>query len=451
MHSVWAIAVNTLKQALRMKVALVFIILLLILLPLMGITLTGDGTAKGRLQVFVSYSLSLTSLLLCLLTILVSVYSLTSDIKDKQIFTVLTKPVRRVQLILGKLLGVILLDVILLFIFSFVIYSIALYLPYYLNVAPSEHKILKNEFFTARAALQPLEDDLSDEIEREYKKVLQQRDKTSLTLAKKIKEKITMQKKTAARAVPTGHELILKFHNVKPFDPNQNLFVRFKYDVSANPLDLKIYGKWVVGDDRQTVLETPIYSFEQKDLIRTFHEFEVPADTIAYDNYLAIGFYNDPQFNDTVVIFEPDEGLEVLYKAGTFTANFAKAALLIMFRLIFLAVLGITAASFLSFPVAILLCMVVFFTAMLSGFVIDSFRTMGEAVSGFYNFTFTPLVGLLPQFDRFNPVKFLASARLLNWSLILEAVGLMVIVKTVLLLLLALWIFSRREVAKITI
>ena len=86
MHSIWAIAVNTLKHALRIKVALAFIILLLIFLPLMGVTLTGDGTAKGRLQVFVSYSLSLTSLLLCLLTILVSVYLLTSDIKDKQIF-----------------------------------------------------------------------------------------------------------------------------------------------------------------------------------------------------------------------------------------------------------------------------------------------------------------------------------------------------------------------------
>ena len=122
-----------------------------------------------------------------------------------------------------------------------------------------------------------------------------------------------------------------------------------------------------------------------------------------------------------------------------------------MFRLIFLAVLGLTAASFLSFPVAILLCLVVFFTAMLSGFVIESFKSMGDNISGFYNFTFTPLVGFLPQFDRFNPVKFLASARLLNWSLILEAVGLMVAMKTILLLLLALWIFSRREIAKITV
>ena len=67
MNSIWAVAKNTIKQALRMKIALVFIILLLVLLPVIGISVTGDETIKGRLQTFISYSLSLTSLLLSLL------------------------------------------------------------------------------------------------------------------------------------------------------------------------------------------------------------------------------------------------------------------------------------------------------------------------------------------------------------------------------------------------
>ena len=36
MHSVLAVAINTVKQALRMKVALVFIVLLLVILPVMA-------------------------------------------------------------------------------------------------------------------------------------------------------------------------------------------------------------------------------------------------------------------------------------------------------------------------------------------------------------------------------------------------------------------------------
>jgi len=97
MRSIWAVAINTIKQALRIKVAVVFTILLFVLLPVLGITTTGDETLKGRLQTFVSYALSLMSFLLCLLTIVVSIYSVTSDIDQRQIYTVITKPIRRFQ------------------------------------------------------------------------------------------------------------------------------------------------------------------------------------------------------------------------------------------------------------------------------------------------------------------------------------------------------------------
>ena len=78
MRSIWAVAVNMIKQALRLKIAAVFIVLLLVLLPVMGLTMTGDGTVKGRMQAFVSYGMSLTAFLLAMLTIFTTTYSLTS-------------------------------------------------------------------------------------------------------------------------------------------------------------------------------------------------------------------------------------------------------------------------------------------------------------------------------------------------------------------------------------
>ena len=166
MRSIWAVAVNTVKQALRMKVAAVFIILLVVLLPAMGLTMTGDGTLKGRLQTFVSYGLSLAAFLLCLLTIVVAIYSLTSDIEQKQIYTVVTKPVRRFQLLLGKLLGVILLDVFLLTLFSAIIYTITIYMPKFTQASEAEFAQAQNEFYTARASLTPPEVDVSREVEQ---------------------------------------------------------------------------------------------------------------------------------------------------------------------------------------------------------------------------------------------------------------------------------------------
>ncbi len=173
MRSIWAVAVNTVKQALRLKIAAVFIVLLLVLLPVMGLKMTGDGTLKGRMQAFVSYGLSLTALLLALLTIFTTAYTLTSDVKDKQVYTVLTKPIRRFQFVLGKLFGVILLDAGLLALFSVIIYSITILLPTLLHADDDQIAQVRNEFFTARASLTPVEPDISEELDQAYNKLKQ--------------------------------------------------------------------------------------------------------------------------------------------------------------------------------------------------------------------------------------------------------------------------------------
>ena len=457
MRSIWAVAVNTIKQALRLKIAAVFIVLLLILLPVMGLNMTGDGTLKGRMQAFISYGLSLTTFLLALLTIFVAAYTITSDVKDKQVYTVLTKPIRRFQFVLGKLFGVIVLDAVLLVLFSVIIYSITIMLPTLLHADKAQIDQVKNEFFTARASLKPDEPDISDEVDHAYGKLKQTGevpagvDENPIArnnYRKELARRIGLRKRAAA----VGEELLLEFNNVKPEDPN--IFVRFKYDVAVNPQDLSIYSKWIIGDVRQlrmgTSIETPLYSLERKDLIRTFREFEVPADAVAGDGYLALAFLNVP-LNDTVVIFPLEDGLEVLYKADTFTANFGRAVLLIFTRLVFLAALAIFAGSFLSFPVAILLCLAVFTMANMSGFIAESFDVVGVGVTKFYSYVLKPLIMLMPEFDQLSPSKFLVPARLLSWSLLAKLSFYTVCLKAIPLAIFSLLIFTYREIAKVIV
>jgi len=440
-----------------MKIAAIFIILLVVLLPVMSFSMTGDGTLKGRLQSFVSYGFGLTSFLLCLLTIAVSVYSVTSEFMQKQIYTVLTKPIRRFQFLLGKLLGVILLDVVLLALFSSVIYLITIYIPKFTGASQEELKEARNEFYTARAALTVPEADVTKEVNDDYdklKKTGQLEQVFPNTSSEQIKSYLTSRKQLEKRAAEVGRDLLWEFNNVRPLGPKESLFIRFKYDVSVNPPDLQVYSRWFAGDYRQikygTGIETPIYSFDRKDLIRTFYEIEVPADAVAKDGYLAVGFLNVP-LNNTVVIFPLEDGLEVLYKADTFTANFLRAVLLISFRLIFLACLGILSSSFLSFPVAVLLCLVVFFTGAISGFILESFGYLSSHIDLIYRYTIKLVVLALPQFDKYSPGTFLVPARLISWSLLARVACLMVCIKAVLLFVLSLIIFSFREIAKITV
>jgi hypothetical protein len=260
-----------------------------------------------------------------------------------------------------------------------------------------------------------------------------------------------MQQQLAKRAADVGQVLVWEFDNVEPLA--QSLFIKFKYDVAVNPPDMQVYGRWFAGDYQYirygTESKTPVYDRIHKHSVRNFHEIEVPADVVPELGHLAVAFQNAP-LNNTVIIFPPD-GIEVLYKADTFTGNFVRAVLLILSRLIFLACLGILASTFLSFPVAILLCLVLFSTASVSGFVIESFSYLSENISVIYSYTIKWIIQLLPQFDKFNPTKFLVPARLLSWSLLARCAGVMVCIKAFLLLVIALVIFSYREIAKIII
>ncbi|MEJ2703587.1 MAG: ABC transporter permease subunit [Sedimentisphaerales bacterium] len=451
MRSIWAVAANTIKQALRMKIALVFMILLLVLLPVLGMTATGDETLKGRLQTFVSYGLSLTSFLLCLLTIIVSIYAVTSDIDQKQIYTVLTKPIRRWQLLSGKLLGVLVLDFVLLVVFSTIIYVIAIYTPAFVKPSQSERTEADNEFFTARAALTIPPVDVTQEVKARYEQLKKlDRLPADFTYEQTIAE-LTKQAQIAHRAAFVGRKRNWEFTNVKPLA--KSMFIKFKYDIFPNPPDSQVYGEWIAGDWQYIKYgerpKTPVYDQIHKNAARTFHEIEFSADVIPPDGHLGIAFVNVP-YNDATVIFPPD-GLEILYKADSFTGNFIRAVSLILFRLVFLACLGLFASSFLSFPVAIMFCLVIFFTASFSGFINDSFSLLGHNVGLVYSYTIKWLVGLLPQFDKFNPTKFIVPARLVTWSLLTQCAAVMVGIKALLMLALGLLIFKFREIARITV
>jgi hypothetical protein len=451
MHSIRAVAINTIKQALRMKVAVVFTILLLVLLPVLGFTATGDETLKGRLQTFISYALSLTSFLLCLLTIIVSIYTVSSDIEQRQIFTVITKPIRRYQVILGKLFGVIVLDVVLLCLFSAIIYTITIYTPKFTK--PSEEEIVEanNGFFTARASLNVPVEDVTQEVTDRYKELQSKGELPANVSRDEIISQLTQQAQLARRATTAGGALLWEFKNVKPM--SKSLFIKFKYDVPVNPPDSQVLGEWYVGDYNffryGTQSKTRPYDEVHKNSVRDFHEIEVPADVIPEDGHLAVAFRNDPR-NRVAIIFPPD-GLEVLYKADSFTNNFLRVVLLILLRLIFLACLGTLAASFLSFPVAILFCFVFFFTASFSGFVLESFTYLGENIGAVYSYSLKWVIKLLPQFDKYNPSKFLVPARLITWSQLAKCALLMVCIKAFLILIFSLVIFRYREIARITV
>lgn len=459
MHSVWAIARNTLSQAIRMKVAIVVIVLLVVLLPLMSVVMEGDGTLLGKLQTFVSYGLGLVSLLLCVLTIAVSTFTLSNDLRRNHLYLVVTKPVRRYQVVVGKLLGVLILNIFLLTIFGVIIYALTLAMPGMIEADPAQQERVQAEFFTARSGLsvQYDEHEIRRSAEERYK-TLQQTDQLPRDMSPaRILSELIGQERMIAKSCPPGRVKRWDFDGIRlktADESNAYIFIRYKFEATAPLADDTIYGIWRIGDLRQLdagleQVKTPIYEVERSEATRTYHEFVVPAEALADDGFLGVAFFNNPTLNYTTVILED---VEVLYHSGSFSTNYIRAVLMIYVRLAFLAVLGVSLTTWLSFPLAILICLLVFFAGTANEFIVDSFDGLGMMMGTVYTYTLRPLFWMIPQFDgKYNPSSYVINGRLIQWSFLAITIGITVFVKALLVLLAGLWIFSRREIAKVVV
>ena len=454
MHRVWAVARNTISQGIRMRVAAVVIVLLLVLLPLMGLTAVGDRTLLGRLQTFVSYGLSLTSLLLCLLTVFVAVYTVTHDIKRHHIFLVVCKPIRRYEIVLGKLLGVVALNAMLLAAFGAIIYGLAWVMFYTANAPPPQARQARQEFFTSRVRL-----DTKIDMDHLQAQILQEYNR--LKFEGRIPEGMTRQRALGilrsealniAKSVPPGYAKEWTFQNVRVSDPNTPLFVRYKLRALPSPVDDQVFSQWRVGDfrtrdaaGRLTGAAVPRY-VARRDPLRTFVELSVPSSAVADDGYVAVAYFNDPSRNACTVI--PEE-VQLLYRSGTFTGNFLRALLMIFSRLVFLAAVGVCVSTWLSFPVAILICMAAFVTGTINGFIVESLDLLEGPLSLLYTFTIKPLLWLLPKFDGdYNPTRFIVEGRAIGWGFLGQVYLTTGLIKAGLLVLLGVLIFHQRELAK---
>lgn len=153
--SLWAVARHTFSQCLRMKIAAAFIVLLGVLLSVLPFMMKGDGTLAGSIRTFLSYSISATGVLLSLVTVLATARVVTSDVEEKQIYLLAVKPVARWQYIVGRWLGVLLLDALLLAIAGGVIYGVARNMQNRRAVDAADRRAIETEIFAARREVKP--------------------------------------------------------------------------------------------------------------------------------------------------------------------------------------------------------------------------------------------------------------------------------------------------------
>ena len=189
---------------------------------------------------------------------------------------------------------------------------------------------------------------------------------------------------------------------------------------------------------------------------RILHELDVPINMVEPDGTLTVSFMNiDPR--QVTVHFPVEDGLEILVHEGTFGPNFIRTLLIMFFAILFLATLAITCGTFLSFPIASLVTLSIFFIGIGRSFLYDAIglkygftrgSNMLETIEKVITFV---SIKLVPVLDIGAFTSRLVDGKIVDWSNVAVQFGILVVFKAGILAIFAVVIFNRRELGKITV
>ena len=502
MRSIWAVARATFIECLRTRIAMVFLVLLAVCVLGMAMTLEGDGTLKGRIQTFLSYSVSTTQILLGLVTVFLTTSILTSDMRRKTIFTVASKPLHRWQYVSGRWLGIVLLNAALLTVSVASIYGLAHWLrglPTQLEAKhaaglgrPNEPDMdrlgVDNEVFTARErrssdpldveaavnarmeqlvkergldailrgyVFQQLQEEMASRRElgeldeREVQRLLQDSSFREKTLSN-LRIRLRGEELGRIYLVQPGQSTRMTFSGLseaaKRGEPLQMQYELYPMQtVSSSTLQTL----WVLVNPKTG---DEVY-YPRTDSTNSASSLMVPSGIISDDGHVVLYYVNNTNLQDEPVAVKiKPEDIRLMYRTGGFEDNLLRSTGLILLRLSFLAAAGVLFGTCLSFPVACLTCLLVFGLGAASAFVVEATQLHGGGTlfERFCEAMAWVAFKLIPTFGNTSPVDPLVDGTLislntLGWAL--AGTG----GRTVLALALGCLIFWRRELARVQV
>ncbi len=154
-YAALGVARTMLEEALRMGIALIFIVALLVLLVVMPLILSSEDRVTYMIQRFLTYSTAIVSVLLGLMTVLLAARSVSLELSSRQAHMTLTKPLARWQYLLGKWLGVVLLNAVLVTVAGVAIYGFTMSIARNPALNEFDRGAVHREVLTARLAMVP--------------------------------------------------------------------------------------------------------------------------------------------------------------------------------------------------------------------------------------------------------------------------------------------------------
>jgi hypothetical protein len=457
MQRLLAIALLTVRAAFRYRLVLVLSALLIGGVVVLPIVIKDDGTARGFTQIVLTYTLALITFLLGFVTVWLGCGTLAKEVEEAQMQMVAVKPISRWEIWMGKWLGIMALNAMLLAISGGAVYGLMQWKAR--GLSAKEQNILWSEVLVARGSAREAMPDYKGDAER----MLQERLKTA---AGQEVTNIAALRNYAVERVKAEYQLarpgygrewtidVSKEMNKLRDVPMQ---LRVKFNVALENNANQYLALIEVGDPADGV--TRVWRAPEMNLAAdTFHEITIPANLFNAKGILKVRFYNR---NETAILFPLEDGMEVLYREGSFFGNFSRGLGIIFCWLGFLAALGLMSASFLSFNVAAFFALGILLIGVSGGTlkqIVDEGGVTG--VNHETGYTDNPnlvdrlvvpvakgMLGVLGMIKNFSPIDSLSSGRNIGWDELARAIFQIWLIMAGIMAAIGIFTFNRRELA----
>jgi len=476
-HPIIAIARHVLDEAVRMRVSAIFVVLIIFAMASLPGLLDDTQPLRYRVQSFLQYATGGIFWLIALLIILFSVATVTFDQRDRTIWQTMTKPVSPFSYILGKWLGLAVLSAVLLSVCGAGVFLFTGYLRSQPalgeriafvslgNESIAEDRlILETQVLTARRTVEArgapvieeaFEKNVRDKVAAEMARLGElssdpaERRARVQFLDEKIRSDLRKNVEASYRFIPPAQAQVYIFEGLQDARGSTlPLIFRFRADSGTNAPDATRVVSFAFRGGEIVVRKLPPGQFSS---------FPILPSAIDANGTVEVQIFNGDVTRDLTNaegISFPKEGLQLSFSVGSYRVNFFRVMAVFWVKLAFLSMVGVALGTFLSFPVATLVALTIFFAAEGAGFLtaaLDNFWTEDAQGKTMYFNTAVAFVAewiawAFRTYSDLRPTERLVEGKLLAWSEV--AHGTLVLgIWTVILYVGGVLVFARRELA----
>ncbi len=448
-----AIAKNVVNEAVRLRVSLVLIVLLIIGLAAVPGLLNDETPLRYRVQSFLQYGTGGAFWIIAVLVLALAVGTVAFEQRDRIIWQTMTKPVAAWEYILGKWIGVMGVAAVLLgvcgagvFLFTEhlkdqrTIGEVRPYVPADERMQLTEdRRILLFEVLTARKGgrltyPRPSDEEINQQVESKIEQLKQAGEAETFDSVQgraDLRKEMLDNWRTAYLAIEPGQVEEYTFDGLETVrQRGVPLILRYKINQGSNDPRAQVVVTFAFPNFDPQVLTTvppgqPMTMQLSPGTIDKDGKLHMAVINGAVD--LGGGGVSVPQDQGTISF--PPDGLQVTYAVGSFRMNFGRVFLVLWMKLGFLAMVGIAAATFLSFPVACLTAFGIFLMCESSGFLLKALESykvsdnVGKTIwfNKIVEQATYPIAKTFEFYSTFKPTSYLVEGRLVSWGTVATA------------------------------